>query len=117
METTDTSLERREQLDLETLSDSEPSQALFDTLSQVDPAMAEQLHPNDRRKIKRSLEVFHSTGQKHSDLIALQKKRRLEENSTFDALIFWLTCVRFCHKLFRNGSKVFFFSRGKSSMN
>lgn len=39
-------------------------------LVEADPEMAQKLHPNDHRKIARSLEVFATTGQKHSTIIA-----------------------------------------------
>jgi tRNA dimethylallyltransferase len=38
------------------------ARVLHDRLSQVDPAAAARLHPNDRRRIIRALEVWHLTG-------------------------------------------------------
>ncbi len=35
---------------------------LYQELRAVDPVTAEHLHPNDRRRIRRALEVFHLTG-------------------------------------------------------
>jgi len=40
----------------------EESPALHERLAQVDPAMAARLHPNDRRRITRALEVHTLTG-------------------------------------------------------
>lgn len=37
-------------------------------LSEVDPPLAARLHPNDRTRILRGLEVFHQTGRRLSDL-------------------------------------------------
>ncbi|CAL8111552.1 unnamed protein product [Orchesella dallaii] len=38
-------------------------------LHEVDPARALKFHPNDRRKIIRSLQIFFRTGKRHSELI------------------------------------------------
>lgn len=45
-------------------------------LSEVDPIMAQRWHPNDRRKIRRNLEIFLQTGRKPSDIYAEQEARR-----------------------------------------
>ena len=45
---------------------------LFDLLNSVDPERANVLHPKERRKIWRSLQVFSRTGLTHSEL--LEKK-------------------------------------------
>lgn len=45
--------------------------ALHRRLSQIDPAAAERIHPNDQRRIVRALEVFELTGQ---PITALQKQ-------------------------------------------
>ena len=66
---------------------------IHEELAKIDPEMASQLHPNDVRKIKRSLELYNSYGMKHSELISAQKKQRLESRAKHDALILWLTCV------------------------
>ncbi len=39
-------------------------------LREVDPALADRLHPNDRVRIVRGLEVYHTSGQRLSDLHA-----------------------------------------------
>ncbi|MCR8641620.1 tRNA (adenosine(37)-N6)-dimethylallyltransferase MiaA [Paenibacillus sp. N1-5-1-14] len=49
-------------------------QALHDQLREVDPASAERLHPNDRRRIIRAIEVFRVTGTKLSEQLANQTK-------------------------------------------
>jgi tRNA dimethylallyltransferase len=41
--------------------------ALHDRLARVDPAAAARLHPNDRRRVVRALEVFDATGRPLSD--------------------------------------------------
>jgi len=45
-------------------------------LKEVDPMMAQRWHPNDRRKIRRNLEIFLQTGRKPSDIYAEQEARR-----------------------------------------
>lgn len=47
---------------------------LYSKLKQIDPDMAERLHPNDSRKISRSLDVFHTTGKPHSKWLAEQPR-------------------------------------------
>ncbi|KAI9881408.1 MAG: hypothetical protein M1830_003415 [Pleopsidium flavum] len=46
-------------------------------LEEVDPLMAERWHPNDRRKIRRSLEIWLQRGRKASDIYLEQQTRRL----------------------------------------
>lgn len=89
---------------------------MLEELRKVDPVMAARWHPNDQRKIKRSLEIYLTTGKKASDIYEQRQKqkyggnlRQLEsalENGTvgeekqnathdtyspllFDTLIFW----------------------------
>jgi tRNA dimethylallyltransferase len=45
-----------------------PSPELHDRLGRVDPATAQRLHPNDRRRILRALEVHAATGRPLSEL-------------------------------------------------
>lgn len=51
-----------------------PVEAVMERLRQVDPVMAERWHPNDTRKIRRSLEIFLLTGKKASDIYKEQKE-------------------------------------------
>ncbi|KAF5908580.1 tRNA dimethylallyltransferase, mitochondrial-like isoform X1 [Clarias magur] len=46
---------------------------LHKRLMDVDPEMAAMLHPNDARKIARSLQVYQETGLKHSRLLEEQR--------------------------------------------
>ncbi|XP_060798816.1 tRNA dimethylallyltransferase isoform X1 [Neoarius graeffei] len=48
---------------------------LHKRLMDVDPDMAAMLHPNDARKIARSLQVFQETGVKHSRLLEEQREQ------------------------------------------
>ena len=47
---------------------------VYRALQAVDPDRAKKLHPNDRRKVIRSLQVFIQTGRAHSELIEEQLK-------------------------------------------
>eukprot|EP01114_Cavostelium_apophysatum_P022544 TRINITY_DN8190_c0_g1_i2.p1 TRINITY_DN8190_c0_g1~~TRINITY_DN8190_c0_g1_i2.p1 ORF type:complete len:245 (-),score=49.02 TRINITY_DN8190_c0_g1_i2:23-757(-) len=49
--------------------------------------MAERLHPNDKRKILRSLEVYDSTGKKQSDIY-----RESREKLRYDVCWIWVDC-------------------------
>ena len=42
--------------------DSEGGEALFDELRRIDPASAASLHPNDKKRVIRALEVYRETG-------------------------------------------------------
>ncbi|KAI5194932.1 hypothetical protein AUEXF2481DRAFT_67538 [Aureobasidium subglaciale EXF-2481] len=54
----------------------EPTEVLLEKLREVDPVMADRWHPNDRRKIQRSLEIWLQTGRKASDMYEEQRTRR-----------------------------------------
>lgn len=73
------------------------TEAIWKKLKEVDPVMAERWHPNDRRKIRRSLEIFLTTGKRASDIYAEQQKRKAaraaEEKGTgpvHDPLLLWV---------------------------
>ncbi|KAK5640439.1 hypothetical protein RI129_011250 [Pyrocoelia pectoralis] len=87
---------------LEELSTSE----LYKLLLDEDPNRACKLHPNDKRKILSSLEIFYRKGRKHSDILSEQQTS--EGGSAFggslrfeNALIFWMICeqVTLDHRL------------------
>ncbi|XP_037683527.1 tRNA dimethylallyltransferase isoform X4 [Choloepus didactylus] len=50
----------------------EDSHMLHKRLSQVDPEMAAKLHPHDKRKVARSLQLFEETGISHSQFLHRQ---------------------------------------------
>ncbi|XP_067389806.1 tRNA dimethylallyltransferase isoform X2 [Emydura macquarii macquarii] len=50
------------------------SHSLYCRLSQVDPEMAVKLHPHDKRKVARSLQVFEETGITHSEFLHRQRE-------------------------------------------
>ena len=59
----------------------ESSEVLLAELRKVDPVMAARWHPNDRRKIRRSLAVYLQTGRKASEIYAEQKTQREREQA------------------------------------
>ena len=58
-----------------------PTSEMIQKLREVDPIMADHWHPNDRRKIRRSLEIFLLTGKKASDIYDAQKEERLQRKT------------------------------------
>lgn len=84
----------------------EPTPVILEELRRVDPVMADRWHPNDHRKIQRSLEIYLQSGRKASDIYAEQREaneKNVEgkvfgENSAhsektslrYPTLLFWL---------------------------
>jgi tRNA dimethylallyltransferase len=64
-------------------------EALHAKLEAVDPSSAQRLHPNDRRRVIRALEVAHKTGKPLSEHLTDQKKE-----SPFELCIIGLTMDR-----------------------
>ena len=58
---------------------------MHELLKIVDPDMANRWHPNDVRKIRRSLEVYYTTGRKHSEHYGVK-----EELMRYRTCVFWL---------------------------
>lgn len=58
-----------------------PTEVMIERLREVDPVMADRWHPKDRRKIRRSLEIFLMTGKKASEFYIEQKKRKIDGNA------------------------------------
>ncbi|GAW19328.1 hypothetical protein ANO14919_088140 [Xylariales sp. No.14919] len=70
----------------------EPTHVILDRLREVDPAMAERWHPDDRRKIKRSLEIYLTTGKRASDIYAEQQEAKQaagDARGRWETLVFW----------------------------
>ncbi|WP_028548520.1 tRNA (adenosine(37)-N6)-dimethylallyltransferase MiaA [Paenibacillus sp. UNC451MF] len=65
------------------------NEALWERLREVDPELAQRLHPNDQRRIIRALEVFHLTGERLSEQLKVQKKQ-----SPYELCIVGLTMDR-----------------------
>ena len=53
-----------------------PTDILLAKLKEVDPVIAERWHPNERRKIQRSLEIYLRTGKPASQVYEEQRVRR-----------------------------------------
>lgn len=81
-----------EQLPLEELSKrfpilDAPTDQLLDRLREVDPLMAAQWHPNDRRKIQTSLQIFLTCGKKASDIYREQKEAKTIAQANLDGYL------------------------------
>ncbi|KAH6923249.1 hypothetical protein HPB50_025552 [Hyalomma asiaticum] len=70
---------------------------LYKCLKIVDPERAVRLHPKDRRKIERSLQVFQVHGRPHSDII--EEQQQMEGGSSLGGplrfqrpCVLWLQC-------------------------
>ena len=82
--TSDEKVRERISNDIETLG----VDAVFERLKECDPETAAELHPNNKVRVIRALEVFELTGRKLSDLKA---ESRLEP-SPYDAVMIGLNC-------------------------
>ncbi len=71
------------------------SEELHAELAQVDPATAAWVHPADRKRIVRALEVWHTTGQP----ISQQQAASREVGGLYDAV--WVALVRDREELYR----------------
>ena len=78
--------EAREELSAE--YDAIGGEAMLNKLSQVDPASAMRLHPNDKKRIVRALEVWRLTGKTITEHDAETKTRPPEYNAVKIALTF-----------------------------
>lgn len=75
------------------------TEVMWNRLKEVDPVMADRWHPKDRRKIRRSLEIFLTTGRRASDIYEEQKTRKTRQakpddnaaqDADHDSLILWV---------------------------
>jgi tRNA dimethylallyltransferase len=64
--------------------ESQDPKIMYSLLQKCDPLSAQKWHPNDTRKIKRSLEIAYTTGVAQSMLISLQKTM-----ARFRTMVFW----------------------------
>ena len=76
--------------ELEQLAETSGNEFLHQELAKVDVTTAARLHPNDRRRIIRAIEVFRATGQ---PLSQLQNNRPLPESQRPTA-VFWIAPPR-----------------------
>ena len=77
--------------------ESNSSNRLHQILNEVDPISAQIIHPNNRRKIIRSLQIYQQNNRTKTEL--LEEQKSLEGGSQLggplrfsDALILWLDC-------------------------
>ena len=84
----------------------ESTEVLLSELKKVDPVMANRWHPNDRRKIQRSLQIYLQSGRKASDVYVEQRQTSARQNdcgesqmegvtvqtntTRFPTLLFWV---------------------------
>ncbi len=55
--------------ELESQADEEGMEAMYALLERVDPLEATRVHPNNRRRVLRALEIFRMTGKSKSELV------------------------------------------------
>ncbi|KAF3922683.1 hypothetical protein ABW21_db0203894 [Orbilia brochopaga] len=68
-----------------------PTSEILEELRRRDPVMANRWHPNDRRKILRSLEICLTTNRKVSDLYEETAAKNSEVSTArFSNLLFWV---------------------------
>jgi len=65
------------------------NEQLFDYLKSIDERSAKDLHPNNRQRVLRAIEIYEQTGQKKSDIVASQQHICL-----YDAYFIGLTIDR-----------------------
>ena len=73
---------------MEEFADRHGNEALHETLKAVDPESCAAIHPNNRRRVIRALEVYHHTGKRLSDMRTTAKKPR------YDLVLIGLTMER-----------------------
>lgn len=56
-----------------------PTEQLWARLNEVDPVMANRWHPNDRRRVQTSLEIYLLTGRRASEIYQEQRNGRSDE--------------------------------------
>lgn len=71
---------------LENLSAEKGIDFLYEKLKKVDPLSANKIHPNDKRRIIRALEVYFITGKRLSEL----KSKRQSLSGKYDIIIYGL---------------------------
>lgn len=80
-----------------------PTEVVLQKLREIDPVMADRWHPNETRKIRRSLEIYFQTGRPASEIYAEQKRSKEmtatatssgSEQLRFPTMIFWVHAER-----------------------
>ena len=65
---------------------------LYESLLKIDPIMAKKLHPNDLRRVERSLEVYYQFGVPQSTLLQRQSERLKDQQTDFDTVVLYIDC-------------------------
>lgn len=70
-----------------------PVDRIFQIIKELDPVIAEKFHPQDKRKLRRALQIYWTTGEKPSKLYHEQKLDELEDSSLkYNTLLYWVFC-------------------------
>lgn len=67
--------------ELEQFANENGNEALHEKLKAVDPVSAERLHPNNRKRVIRALEVYHQTGMTIDEMNAKNKRSEPKYNA------------------------------------
>lgn len=68
-----------------------PVEGIYEQLQIHDPVIAQKFHPQDKRKLRRALEIWYSLEQKPSELYQEQKLDELEDSSlVYNTIFFWV---------------------------
>ncbi|XP_045767049.1 tRNA dimethylallyltransferase [Maniola jurtina] len=95
--------EEKNIIDIETLKDDIDNESKFTNeeihskLKAIDPVMASRLHPNNRRKVLRAIEVWLKTGRRHSEVLDEQKISEGQLRRPGATIILWLKCEQSVH--------------------
>ncbi|KAG7296292.1 hypothetical protein JYU34_021422, partial [Plutella xylostella] len=73
------------------------NEEVHDKLRLIDPVQAGRLHPNNRRKVLRSIEVWLHSGRRHSEVLAEQRGEEGRLRHPGATLVLWLKCEQSVH--------------------
>lgn len=73
------------------------NEEFHEKLKAIDPVMASRLHPNNRRKIKRAIEIWLKTGRRHSEILEEQRLTEGQLRRPESTVVFWLKCEQKVH--------------------
>ena len=74
--------------ELEQLANENGNEYIHNMLKEVDTKSAEEIHPNNVKRVIRALEIYHCTGVTKSEW----DKRSMEQSPPYDATVIFLTC-------------------------
>ena len=73
---------------LEQLANENGNEYIHNMLKEVDTKSAEEIHPNNVKRVIRALEIYHCTGVTKSEW----DKKSMEQTPPYDAMVIFLTC-------------------------